>query len=178
MSDRIAIGAPKDGIALKQIEPGEDEIGALAEAFASIDPWLSYDYRAAALTGYFAMQEPGAPRYKIMAGEATAGIVGVRLRWLRGPYLQFLGVLPAFQSRGIGTAVLDWFERLGREQGERNIWVAVSSTNAGAIAFYERHGFTDAATLDDLVGDGLAELLMRKRIAPDRDRSGPYQSGA
>ena len=41
----------------------------------------------------------------------------------------------------------------------------VSGFNDRARAFYERHGFAPAATLDDLVRDGSCELLLRKRLA-------------
>jgi hypothetical protein len=42
--------------------------------------------------------------------------------------------------------------------------VLVSGFNARTRAFYERHGFALAATLDDLVRDGSRELLLRKRL--------------
>ena len=72
--------------------------------------------------------------------------------------------MPAWQGRGLGSALLLWLEREARAAGERNIWVAVSEINAAAIRLYERHGFKQAAKLDDLVYDGRAEILMRKRL--------------
>ena len=67
-----------------------------------------------------------------------AGAIGVRRNWLRGPYLQFLGILPAFQRRGIGSVALDWFEGEARAAQAQNLWVAASDFNARALAFYER----------------------------------------
>ena len=83
---------------------------------------------------------------------------------LRGPYLQFLGVLPTFQRLGLGRAMLTWFEKEARARGERNLWVATSDFNQNALRFYEHQGFEHAAVLDDLVRDGISEILLRKRL--------------
>lgn len=137
----------------------------LGASFAAIDPWMSYPYPAAALAKYFAQQEASAPRLALYADAALAGVLGLRLAWLRGPYVQFLGLLPSFQGRGLGTLALAWIEGEAHRAGERNLWVAASDFNAGARRFYERHGFVSAATLDGLVRDGRTEFLLRKRLA-------------
>lgn len=149
-------------IVLEPMTP--DGAGMLGEAFAGIDPWARYPFSASALEGYLGTNEAGAPRYAIRAGGALAGATGVRHAWLRGPYLQFLGVLPSFQSLGIGGRVVAWFEAEARASNERNIWVATSDFNSDALRFYERHGFQRAALLDGLVRDGVAEVLLRKRL--------------
>lgn len=136
----------------------------LGSAFAALSPWADYPYPAASLAAYLSKIEPGAPRYLITSDGATAGAVGLRLDWLRGPYLQFLGLLPAYQGRGLGAEVLSWLEREARAAGQRNVWVAASDFNAGAIRFYARHGFREVARLDDLVRDGRTEVLLRKAI--------------
>ena len=86
----------------------------------------------------------------------------MRLNWLRGPHVQFLGILPAFQGGGIGALLLAWIE--GQALGERNLWLTVSDFNREARAFYERHGFAVVAPLPGLVRDDRVELLMRKRL--------------
>lgn len=136
----------------------------LAAAFAAISPWADYPYPAAGLARYFSGIEPGAPRFAITIGGEAGGVVGLRLNWLRGPYLQFLGVLPALQGAGIGARVLDWMEREARTQGDRNLWVAASDFNHAALRFYARHGFRETARLDGLVMDGRTEVLMRKLL--------------
>jgi ribosomal protein S18 acetylase RimI-like enzyme len=88
----------------------------------------------------------------------------VRRNWLRGPYLQFLGVLPAFQHRGIGSLALTWFENEARTGRAQNLWVAASDFNARALSFYERRGFNRVATLEDLIVKGGSEILLRKRL--------------
>lgn len=142
----------------------ECEARRLGEAFAAIDPWAAYAYPASALAAYFGSQEPGAPRFLLMLGGEIAGALGVRLAWLRGPYVQFLGLLPKFQRRGLGSVALAWVEHEARSAGNRNLWVAASQINADALRFYERHGFAQVANLDDLVYDGRTEILLRKRL--------------
>ncbi|MEQ1713923.1 MAG: GNAT family N-acetyltransferase [Hyphomicrobium sp.] len=147
---------------LVALDPGSAaELGAV---FAAISPWAEYPYPAAALAAYFAGSTTDAPRYQIMLGKDSVGVAGVRNEWLRGPYLQFLGVFPDFQRHGLGAAVLTWFEREARASRQRNLWVAASDFNASAIRFYERHGFVEVARLEGLVTDGHAEVLLRKQL--------------
>jgi GNAT superfamily N-acetyltransferase len=142
----------------------QGEAAQMGEAFAAIDPRATYAFPAAAMRQYFETSEPGAPRFRLMSGDRVAGAAGLRLNWLRGPYIQFLALLPGMQRQGIGTAVLAWIEGEARSAGERNLWIAASAINRGAIQLYERLGFRDTAWLDDLVCDGHTEILMRKRL--------------
>lgn len=156
--------ALRDGASL-MIEPLAVVDGQrLGVVFAGIDPWAAYGYPAAALGAFLAAAEPGAHRFALQLGDAIAGAAVIRPGWLRGPYLQFLGLVPGFQRRGLGGALLAWMEREARAAKERNLWVAASEINTDAIRLYERHGFTQTAKLDDLAWDGRAEILMRKRL--------------
>lgn len=137
---------------------------ALGTAFAAIDPWASYAYPAAAITSYLAAVEPSDVRFLLHVNGAAAGAVGVQPLWLRGPYIRFLGLLPAFQRRGLGSIILAWIDAEARKRNDRNLWVVASKINAGAIRFYERHGFKRAAVFDALVYDGRDEILLRKRL--------------
>lgn len=136
----------------------------LADQFAAMLPWSRYPFSAKALASYLAAQEPGAPRYAIQADGALAGALGLRLNWLRGPYVQFLAILPEHQGHGAGRAVLSQLIADARAGGDRNVWVAASSFNAEAIRFYERLGFARVALLDGLVQDGIDEVLLRLRV--------------
>ncbi len=136
----------------------------LGSAFAQIDPWAHYAYTAATLAAFLADEEPGTQRFQIVADQVLAGAIVIQSKWLRGPYLQFLGVLPAFHRRGLGRSALGWFESAARADGARNLWVAASEFNVAAQAFYERHGFVRLASIDGLVADGTAEILFRKRL--------------
>jgi GNAT superfamily N-acetyltransferase len=135
---------------------------SLAQAIVAIPPWSVMDYPAQAMARFLAASGDGASRYRVEVGGVEAGAVSVRYPWLKGPYLELLALLPRFQSRGIGAGILAWFEQEALGLGARNLWVCASSFNAGALRFYERHGFRPAATLPGLVADGYDEILLRK----------------
>lgn len=140
--------------------------GTLGPLLARIDPWQRYRFTPQALTAFLASDEADAARFTINADRALAGAVAVKRNWLRGPYLQFLAVLPVFQRQGIGSRVLDWFEREAMHGGAQNLWIAASDFNASALAFYENRGFVRVALLPDLVAEDTAEILLRKRLKP------------
>jgi ribosomal protein S18 acetylase RimI-like enzyme len=138
-----------------------EAIGPLASAIVAMPPWSVMHYSADALARFLAAPD-GATRFLVEIDGKPAGAVSVRFPWLKGPYLELLALLPHVQRRGIGSALLAWFEKEGVRQGARNLWVCASSFNAKAILFYERHGFQPAATLSGLVADGYDEILLRK----------------
>jgi len=137
---------------------------SLGEALAQIDPWARYAYTGETLAAFLGGEEPGAQRFQIIVDQAIAGAIVVRSNWLRGPYLQFLGIVPAFHRQGVGRSALFWFERAAEAGDARNLWVVASDFNVAAQAFYERHGFARVGTIDGLVAEGAAEILFRKRL--------------
>lgn len=154
-------GAAKH-VALAPIPASETH--RLAAGFAAIDPWARYGYAPARLAAFFSASEPSAPRYALYAGGDIAGVVGLKLDWLRGPFLQFLGILPEAQGQGLGSSVLDWIETEARRGSHRNLWVTASDFNVRAVSLYKRHGYDETARLDGLVSDAHAEILLRKRL--------------
>jgi GNAT superfamily N-acetyltransferase len=135
---------------------------ALAEAIVAMPPWSVMRYPADGMARFLASSADGAWRYLVEADGTQAGAVSVRHPWLKGPYLELLALLPAFQSRGIGAEIMRWFEQEGARAEARNLWVCASGFNDRALKFYQRHGFTQAASLPGLVGDGYTEILLRK----------------
>lgn len=71
-------------------------------------------------------------------GHQPVGFAAVKAGWIEQFYLR-----PGFQRRGIGTALLEAV-RHGREQLE--LWTF--QENAGARAFYRRHGFEEVEFTD------------------------------
>lgn len=149
-------------VALKRMTDADAE--ALGTGLAAIDPWRRLNYSADALAGYLTRDDPAANRLSIYADGALSGVVAIREPWLRGPYLELLGLLPQAQRHGIGAIVLDWFEAEA-PAGAANLWVLCSDFNTEALAFYERHGFRRAFAIDGLVREGSAEILLRKLLA-------------
>ena len=136
----------------------------LAEALAAIPPWSTLGSSADALTQNLQAEEPGTQRYAIVVDSTLAGVLSVRLPWLKGPYIELLAILPGFQRHGIGTAVLSFVEAEAKRLGARNVWVCGSQFNKDALHFYKRNGFCEVASLPDLVTDGFAETLLRKTL--------------
>lgn len=136
----------------------------LGNAFAAIDPWASYPYPAASLASYFAQGDHSSPRLTVQVDEQTVGVIGLRLNWLRGPYLQFLGFLPLYQNMGLGSMALSWIDAQTRACGQHNVFVAASDFNASALRFYERHGFERIGILKGLVREDRDEVLLHKKL--------------
>jgi ribosomal protein S18 acetylase RimI-like enzyme len=45
------------------------------------------------------------------------------------------------RRRGLGTQLLQWLETVARAAGITSIRLEVRKSNAGAIAFYKKHGY-------------------------------------
>lgn len=155
-------GGGRSEVTLRGLPPGEPV--RLGPLFAAIDPWARLGYTPDALSAYFGTLEKSAPRYAIMIGNEVAGAVGLRLNWLRGPYIQFLGILPPYQKRKLGSALLAWLAHEARRHGESNIWVLASTFNDDALRFYEANGFVRTGEIADLVAPDTAEVLLRRRL--------------
>lgn len=164
LSGATEIGTSAQGPALLLAPMTQDAAEFLGAAFSLIDPWARYPLTTGALGAHLGANEPGAPRYALRVGGEPRGAMTLRLNWFSGPYLQFLGVLPCVQGQGIGSLALTWLEAGARADGARNVWVAASDFNTGAIRLYERHGFARVAIIDKLVCDGRDEVLLRKKL--------------
>lgn len=149
-------------LALEGLRTGEAE--ALSVQFAEMDPWLRYSAKPSDLAGVFAEVDASVPRLALRYRGELAGLSILQTRWLRGPYVQFLGLLPRFQKRGLGVAFLGWVEREAMACGQRHVWIMVSEFNDGARKFYARLGYEEIAAVPDVVQDGISEILLRKRV--------------
>jgi len=136
----------------------------LGAEFAKIEPWVSLSFSAAALSDYLSRQDGATRRYVVSVDDnETVGAVVIQPRWLCGPYLELLGILPSFQQQGIGGDILRWMElEVGGKTN--NLWVVASAFNEKANDFYAQHGYEAIAVLDDLVRTGFDEILRRKRL--------------
>ncbi len=161
---RQAVGAIADGRAVEVVPMTMDAAQALGSACATFGPWKHYRFAAEDLTASFLDHSGGNRPFAVRVANTLAGVIVVRDPWLVGPYLAFLGVLPAFQGIKVGDVLLGWFEAEARRGNKRNIWLCVTGANEGAQRFYRAHGWDVAATLPDLIRDGDDEIMMRKRL--------------
>jgi ribosomal protein S18 acetylase RimI-like enzyme len=143
--------------------PPQQQAQAVAEMLAASDPWATLQVSASALAAYLMRDDPALRRYVISVAGEVAGIICVRHPWLRGPYVELLGLSPGVRGKGTGRQVMAWAESEAR-QGAKNLWVVASAFNHRALAFYESLGFHRIATLPDLVSPGQDEILLRKPL--------------
>ena len=78
-------------------------------------------------------------------------------------HLYGMWVDPAWRARGIGARLVDQVLGWARSWGAGSVILAVTETNAGAVAFYERLGFVDAGDRHRLrEGSDLTARLMSR----------------
>ena len=98
-------------------------------------------------------------------GEKVVGFSG----W-EGDGIGQVFVLPEWHGRGVAPLVLVEAEEALRAQGHRRIWLQCREGNDRARAFYEKHGWHVAATVEADIGHvaGRAPILvwrMEKELA-------------
>lgn len=78
------------------------------------------------------------------------------------PYLKLIAVDESRRGSGAGTALLAEYERKTASIGR--VWtLMVSDFNAGAIKFYENHGYVKVGAIEGFAREGITELIMVKR---------------
>ncbi|CDI01907.1 putative GCN5-related N-acetyltransferase [Candidatus Competibacter denitrificans Run_A_D11] len=141
----------------------EADASVIAGQLAAMNPWQALNYSAAQLENYLLAPDSALNRYTVRVDGTIVGIVAVRYPWLKGPYLELIGLFPAVQRQGLGTAIMTWFENVA-QPAATNLWVLVSSFNEPAQRFYRRYGFTEIGRIDALVYPHSTELLLRKVV--------------
>lgn len=89
----------------------------------------------------------GASTFAVLADDPAAGVALVTLRpnvWSDGPValLDEMYVEPEQRGTGIGSAILQHMVEICRELDVAAIEINVDESDAGAMRFYERHGFS------------------------------------
>ena len=140
-----------------------DAAAIVGPLLAASDPWRRLGFTAADMTRYLARDDAGLDRFLVSVDGAPAGALCLRFPWLRGAYVELVGLAPAARGGGVGRAIIDWMADVitGRAG---NLWATVSAFNAGARRFYATHGFVEVATLADSVRSGEDDILVRKRL--------------
>lgn len=88
---------------------------------------------------------PGAPEKPVAGlwlGNAVDQVTGDR-----HGHIFMLYVEPTHRRRGIATALLNQAQRWGQQRGDKRLGLQVFTHNQGAIALYEKLGFTPRALL-------------------------------
>ena len=89
--------------------------------------------------------------------------VGSRARDEPDAHLYGMWVDPAWRAHGVGARLVDQVLGGAGSWGARSVILAVTETNAGAAAFYERLGFVDTGDRHRLrEGSDLTARVMRR----------------
>jgi len=139
-----------------------------ARFMAASEPWttlgMTYDRLLKPLTDETKEVYVAVDGAKIDGGE-IAGFIVIDMRGSFVGYIKLIGVLPAWQGRGIGRQLMAFAEaRIFRESP--NAFICVSSFNEGAQRLYGRLGYGIVGGLTDYIVAGYDEILMWKSIAP------------
>ena len=114
---------------------------------ARLEAYIAQEYGAAALSASLA--RPDLSAWLIAEHDATP-IGFAKLNWDRqlpvaperfSTELQKIYLLAERTGAGHGAAMLEEIIDRARERGDGLLWLDVLRSNAGARAFYERHGF-------------------------------------
>jgi ribosomal protein S18 acetylase RimI-like enzyme len=132
--------APSDevapGLVLRPIAASEYEaIAAIDIAAFADDTWQAADFIDAAKRAF---------EMRVLEERASGrivGYIGLRIQEGRTGNVAFLAVLPDYQRRGLGEAMLRWGLAWLRGQGMRRARLNVHADNVAAIALYRKLGF-------------------------------------
>jgi ribosomal protein S18 acetylase RimI-like enzyme len=135
----------------------------LSDALASMSPWKELGMEAVTLNAYLLKEDASLLKLSIRVSDCLAGVLMLRIPWLRGPYLELFCVLPKYQGSGIGRSALKHIMNRASKKYP-NIWVCASEFNDSALRFYEHQGFTRICVIDELVTPNHNEILLRRRL--------------
>jgi ribosomal-protein-alanine N-acetyltransferase len=137
-----------------------EDIEWCARLMSSSDPWVTLG-RSYALC-QAALEDRSRERLLVQCDDERAGFIIINMNM--GPltgYIQSICVAPAMRGHGVGSKVIAVAEeRIFRESP--NVFMCVSSFNAGARKLYERLGYETIGELKNYFVDGHGEILLRK----------------
>lgn len=119
----------------------------------------------------YGKSHPEGSQFVAEIADTVAGYVGYRrptpLETNRHVLEIDIGVHPEFQRKGVGSALINFIENWGQENGITKISLRVLETNESAISFYKKNGFIEQGRLIDeffINGQFIDDLLMYKQI--------------
>jgi ribosomal protein S18 acetylase RimI-like enzyme len=149
----------------RAIRPFESEADVFwaAAVMAGSEPWITLRRDESASRALLSDTEK--ERYVLLDGGKRAGFLVLNLKGALAGYIQIVCVAPGYRDRGLGTRLITFGEeRILRERP--NVFLCVSSFNAGARRLYERLGYRRVGELEDFLVTGQSETLMRKTTGP------------
>jgi ribosomal-protein-alanine N-acetyltransferase len=137
-----------------------------ARLMSTSEPWLTLGRTYE--SSYELLGDPTREIYVAKVGEEVAGFVILLMQGAFVGYIQTICMAPEHRNRGLGRRLLAFAEeRIFRESP--NVFLCVSSFNAGAQRLYLRLGYELIGEFKDYIVRGHSELLMRKTRGPLRE---------
>jgi ribosomal protein S18 acetylase RimI-like enzyme/predicted ester cyclase len=134
-----------------------------ADLMAQSEPWITL--RRDRDSSLRQLGDRSKELYVLSYGNDRVGFVLIDMRGAFAGYIQSVCVAPQFQNRGYGTVLMKFAEeRILKD--EPNVFLCVSSFNAGAQKFYERHNYDRVGELRDFIIPGASAIVLRKTMAP------------
>lgn len=140
---------------------------ACADIIAGTDIGRNYFPTRELLTDAIAA---AAERHELHAAVDDAEVAGVLWFQMRGmfdtfPYLHIIAVDEARRGRGVGSLLMDHFEKTARDGRLRTkVFLLSAADNAAAHAFYERRGYQKICEIKGLFRKGITEQLYMKQV--------------
>ncbi len=99
--------------------------------------------------------------YVLSVNGQPAGLLRYNLFWDNTPFCTLLYIREEFQKRGLGSTLMNFWEKEMRSLGYR--WILVSTqSDESAQYFYKKLGYKDCGTLS--APDQATELFLSKTI--------------
>jgi [ribosomal protein S18]-alanine N-acetyltransferase len=125
----------------------------------SSEPWITL--QRSFESALRAVRDPEKELYAVLSDADVTAFVLLDMHGPLAGYIQSICVRPAERGRGLGAALIGWAEqRILRESP--NVFICVSSFNAGAQRLYQRLGYEVVGQLRGFIVREHDELLLRK----------------
>lgn len=108
----------------------------------------------------------GATR-RVVVAEEDGQVIGYGAIAVAGDVADLTRIVVARESRRLGVAshLLAALHEAARAAGAERILLEVAESNAGALAFYRVHGYTEIARRRDYYANGDNALVMARAVA-------------
>lgn len=151
-----------------QIRPMQgNDVPACARIMAGNELWQRYGITPeAAIARFEKALADNASILVATSGEQTVGFCWYHRKgaFNRSGYIQLIGIDPDCKGQGIGKLLLLSAEEIVVQVSD-DMFLTVSDFNASAQAFYQKLGYDFVGEIPDYVQPGIAEKIMRKKLA-------------
>ena len=95
---------------------------------------------------------------------SLAGYLRLEYLWSKIPYIALIRVLPEYQRRGIGKAILKFVGDSLREQGHTVLYSSSQVDEVGPQGWHRHVGFEECGIVAGINEGGIGEVFFRKQL--------------